>query len=75
MAHFGTNRWVHGITKVTQVCMDFGEDLRKRKTQVMQILRSFLSHEPEKMENTDPAPQHFRSGSCTNGTGGILLVR
>jgi len=63
-----------GITKVTQVCTDFG-DLKERKTQVTQILRSFLSHEAEKMENIDPAPQQFRSVSCTNGAGCILLVR
>ena len=40
MTHFGTNdRLACGTTQVTQVCMDFGEELKKRKTQVTKVLR------------------------------------
>lgn len=40
MAHFGTSdRLVCGTTQVTQVCMDFGEELRKSKIEVTKVLR------------------------------------
>lgn len=40
MAHFRTNdRLVCGTTQVTQVCMDFGEELKKWKIQVTKVLR------------------------------------
>lgn len=44
MTHFGTNdKLVGGTTQATLVCIDFGEELKKWKTQVTKVLRDLYS--------------------------------
>lgn len=58
MANFVTNDRL--MCKITQVCMNFGGELRKRKIQVTQFLAYLFNPMNRRTENIGAALQHFR---------------